>query len=75
MSQCKKCDRLFETIIALLDENIKYFSDREKYRDRPIENPWPEDRRRAYAENRINGFKIRKDFITNFYKEKSNGQI
>ncbi len=70
MSQCPKCDVLYATIIALLDENIKYFQNKEKYRDKPIEDPWPENRRKAYAENRINGFKIRKSFITKFYKEK-----
>ena len=65
---CPKCNRLYETIIALLDENIKYFQNKERYRDKPLEDPWPEERRKAYAENRINGFKIRKDFITKFYK-------
>ena len=66
---CPKCNRLYETIIALLDENIKYFTNKEKYRDKPLEDPWPEERRRTYVENRINGLKIRKDFITKFHKE------
>ena len=48
---------------------IKYFENREKYRNEPMKEEWSEERRKAYNENRINAFKIRKEFITKFYKE------
>jgi hypothetical protein len=52
-----------------LDEMIRYFRNREKYRDQPMQEEWTEERRKAYNETRIEGFKVKKDFITRFYKE------
>ena len=67
--KCQKCETLYDTLMAVLDEQIKYFTNREKYRDRPKDEEWSEERKKAYNENRINAFRIRKEFITKFYKE------
>ena len=64
----EKCKAIYETIIALLDENIKYFERKEQYRGQDFENPWSEERIKEYNKTRIQGFKYRKDFITKFYK-------
>jgi len=69
MSKCEKCQTLYDAYMAHLDETIRYFENREKYRNQPIENEWSEERKKAYNENRINSLKIRKDFITNYFKQ------
>ena len=69
MSKCPKCKSLYDAYMAHLNEMIKYFEAKEKYRDQPLEDPWPEERRKAYAENRILSLKHRKDFITKYFKE------
>ena len=66
---CPKCDRLYDTLMALLDEMIKYFTNRMKYRNEPKEIPWSEERRKEYNNSRIKALKNRKDFITRYYKE------
>jgi len=67
--KCEKCQALYDAYMAHLDEMIKYFTNREKYRDREFEHEWSDEQKKAYNENRINSFKIKKDFITKFYKE------
>ncbi len=66
---CPKCDRLYDTLMALLDEMIKYFTNRMKYRNEPKEITWSEERRKEYNNTRNKALKNRKDFITRYYKE------
>ena len=69
MKKCPKCDKLYETLMLLLDEDIKYFSNKVKYRNQPMDNPWSEERIQEYNKTRIQGFKNRKDFITKYFNE------
>jgi hypothetical protein len=69
MTKCNKCQALYEAYTAHLDEMIRYFENREKYRNQPMDEEWTEERRKQYNLNRIQGFKIKKDFIKQFYKE------
>ena len=69
MNKCPKCKSLYEAYMAHLNEMIRYFERREKYRHQEFENEWPEERRKAYAENRIKSLYMRKEFVTRYYKE------